>query len=580
VGWYKQSLFDLHVSPLYTDMIFYPFGYNLVSGSATLAPAILSLPLTLLWGHIVAYNLVDLLSYVLAGFGAYVLVMKLTDSRLAGMAGGIIFGFSPRLVSLLTAGHFNLLVGVVWLPYLMLCLEQMLTDAEPRWGIAAGIFCVLSVFSEWYFVPMLGLILGMFFLGRVKPWRSYLQDRAFVISMVTLGGILLLSIGVAVGITPALWQEVARTPYSLAYVDYISPSLDYFIIPYFLRTLLGRPAISPDAYAIGLPVYVGVLSVILAALGCLGRRDRVVRNVMWLCLGALLLALGPRLRWNGSPVLIPVPLGVEKLFKAGMHFLATRLAFTSMPSYYALHRPGTVYVPLPAFAVQLFVPFMSKMRYWERFSFVLNLGLAILAGFGVACLEASLSRALFRAQKRYRVTLEKTAAVAVVAGLALQSACVPHHIGYSEVRPQPVDLWLAEQSDDVAIAEFPHQKEGGPGPSLYRTLFHNKRTCSGAGTFPPADHLAARPLLQEFPSQETISLLKEWSPTYVLAGAYSYGGQWAEVQEQIMARPDLRLVMVFDETPIYHDIGMGNWVPGYDREWVVDRIYLYELTKD
>jgi hypothetical protein len=75
-------------------------------------------------------------------------------------------------------------------------------------------------------------------------------------------------------------------------------------------------------------------------------------------------------------------------------------------------------------------------------------------------------------------------------------------------------------------------------------------------------------------------LLKGWSPTYVLVGARSYGKQWPDVRERIMALPDLRLIMAFEETPIYHDMGMGNWLPGYDRDWLVDRIYLYELMKD
>ncbi len=307
VDWYKRALFDLHRSPLYTDAIFYPFGYNLIFGSAMFAPAMLSLPLTVWGGHILAYNTIIVLSLVLSGFGTYLLVVKLTSSRMAGVASGIIFGFSPVLRVLLRAGHFNLLVGLMWLPYLLLCLEELLGSAEKRWGIAGGVFCGLIIFSEWYFVPFLGVILAVYILCRVKSWRLRFRERRFLPAVLSFFGMLLFCIGLALVVTRPLWLEENQTPpYSLAYVDAISPSLDYFFIPYTLRTLIGLTPVSVDVYEASLGAYIGWFTLILAILGAATRRDQVARCFVWTALVSLVLALGPRLRLSGEPVLIPV----------------------------------------------------------------------------------------------------------------------------------------------------------------------------------------------------------------------------------------------------------------------------------
>lgn len=581
IYWYRQSFFDPALSLLHTDRLFYPFGYDLVQGSPSLAPSILALPLAMACGHVFAYNVVSILSLVLAGFGAYLLVSRLTGSRLAGIVSGASFGFSSIFITLLTAGDINIL-GIMWLPYLALCLEEMLNDHSPRWGVTAAVFCVLTMFSEWYLVPMVGIVLVGYAFLCFRSWRTHLNSQRFRGALLVFSGILIFAVALALVLTRPLWQGAVRTtPYSLPYVDYISPSLDYLFVPYALRTLIGMPPLSSDEYIISQGVYVGLLNLALAVLGIVVGRGKAGRGFVWMGLCALLLTLGPRLRWGGEPVLLPVPDAVERLFNAGMSLLATRLALAPMPSYYALHVPGRIYIPLPALILQLFVPLLNKMRYWARFVLVLEFALAVLAGMGIAYLESLMHRALSRLRfltPRRREVAKWVPGVAVVLAIFFESAIMPYHMGYSEIRPRPVDLWLAQQDGDFAIAEFPYFMPEGPGPIPLRTLFHGKKTCSGAGTFPPAEHRAARSILEAFPSSETIALLKSWGPKYVLVGARSYGEQWEDIQRRINEQSDLRLVAVFEDVPIFHDVNIWDLVPGYNRELIVDRIYVYELT--
>jgi len=396
--------------------------------------------------------------------------------------------------------------------------------------------------------------------------------------------ILLLSALVSLFLTRPLWQGTAQEPaYSLPYLDSLAPSLDYFFIPHALRTVLGQPSIPYAVSLISLPVYIGLSTLFLAALGFATRRDRIARGFVWMALCALLLALGPRLRWDGEPVLIPVPAQVERLFTAGMRILSTQLASTPMPSYYALRVPSRIYIPLPALALQLFVPFLSKMRLWSRFALVLCLPLAVLAGMGVSYLLSHVRcvlKAHGLANTRPGDMMERVLGVGLVCAVFLESAILPYHMGYSEARPQAVDLWLADQEGDFAIAEFPYEKQLSGAYLFYRTVFHGKSLCSGSQPFAPEGHRMARALLYAFPSVGTTELLKTWGPKYVLVGSREYGNQWDQVQREIAAQPDLRLVTVFDDVPIYHDASLWNLIPGYDRHLVADRVYVYELDSE
>lgn len=69
--WVKHTLVDQHRS-LYVDPNgTYPHGHNVARGELFSAVTIPSIPVTALWGPVVAYNLAMFLSFVLMGFGTY-----------------------------------------------------------------------------------------------------------------------------------------------------------------------------------------------------------------------------------------------------------------------------------------------------------------------------------------------------------------------------------------------------------------------------------------------------------------------------------------------------------------------------
>ncbi|MCA1554315.1 MAG: hypothetical protein LC737_08055, partial [Chloroflexi bacterium] len=122
LGWDARALIGdpLHV---FDAGIYYPLHNTLAYSENLLGSALLALPIALLTGEpLVAYNFTFLFSFVLAGFGMYVLVLRLTRRRDAAFVAGVAFAFAPyRLASL---AHIQL-TTVQWLPFIADGLWQL-----------------------------------------------------------------------------------------------------------------------------------------------------------------------------------------------------------------------------------------------------------------------------------------------------------------------------------------------------------------------------------------------------------------------------------------------------------------------
>lgn len=119
--WVKQALLDIHTNPYHTDLLYYPGGVNLYLHTLTLTAGLLSIPLQVAGLNLIAvYNIVMLSSFVLAGYGAFLLCHYLTAKRWPSLVGGAVFAFSPYHFAHLY-GHMNL-TSLQWIPFYVLLL--------------------------------------------------------------------------------------------------------------------------------------------------------------------------------------------------------------------------------------------------------------------------------------------------------------------------------------------------------------------------------------------------------------------------------------------------------------------------
>ena len=76
--WLKTALVDHVANPLITDLLYYPTGVSLYFHTLNPFNGLLTLPIQLSAGLIPAYNAVVIFSWVLAGYGAFLLARWVT----------------------------------------------------------------------------------------------------------------------------------------------------------------------------------------------------------------------------------------------------------------------------------------------------------------------------------------------------------------------------------------------------------------------------------------------------------------------------------------------------------------------
>jgi hypothetical protein len=571
VWWFKHALFDLRVSPFFNADMFYPFGYNVALSETTISNAIPALPLTLLGGEVAAYNLLLLMSFVLSGFGMYLLALHLTGSRIAGLLSGIVFAFCPYRMAHLGTGHLPLM-GTQWLPLLFLYLDRMVMQQRSSDAFMGALFYSLGVLSTWYYAYMFALAGLLYVLLRGRPWRQYLWQRHFAARALTFVVVCLLLVGPLALPVTQVWKEGDR-PQSLRYVDHFSASPLDFVYPSVMQPLWGTWLLKRYPQNVNESIlFLGLVPLVLGVIALRSRHSRLPAVFAWLSLIFGVMALGTTLHWGNHPVYVAVPGWLEQMFTVGMGFLTKRLALYPISSY-SLRVAGAIYLPLPTLLLYLYLPFFSAMRVWARFGLVTIFGVSVLAGYGLQQLCKKYAGRSAGARAQLRGLLVTTALFGLV---ILEFTAFPYALGTCQVQARPVDAWLASQGGDFAIMEFPIAKAMS-GRSLYAMRVHGKKIAFGYGTFFPRAFNEQRAVLESFPSRESIALLKDWDVRYVLLGSRSYGQAWPQVEKDLSVLSSLRHVLTLEDIPIYEGDRLLRLLPGTERAFVVDRIHVYEV---
>ncbi len=578
IWWFKTALLERGQSPLFNPDVFYPSGYDVSLSETTLANMALALPFAVLWGEVVAYNAVVLLSFVLSGWAMYALARYLTGSRLAGAVAGAAFAFSPYRMAHLGAGHLPLL-GTQWIPLAFLFAERAFRAKSVRDGALAGLFLGLTALSSWYYAYMVGLFLVLFGVLRwAQARREWTARRlaAVVAAFVAVAALVMLPAAV-----PLLRNAGAgATEYrSLAYIDQWSAGLADLLWPNVFNPIWGQSL--AERYLPNIQegvLYLGWAALALAAVWAARRRDKALGVYAWLGIVGVVLALGTTLHVAGGPLRIHVPDGMARAFARGMYFLTERAALNPL-AFGKMDVAGTVVIPMPTLLLYLFFPFFTAMRVPARFALMGILSVSVLAGAGAAQVAA---------QARARAG-RVAAIVGLALILALDLASAPFPLGYSEARGQPVDAWLAAQPKPSPVAQFPRERTWYGYP-LYQQRFHGQPIAYGYGTFVPLSFRAAEQVLDEFPSDEAVDWLEANGVRIVLLAQGSLGDAWDDAKALMDGRQGWELAGRFDDTPLYHEgpvmrlvpptpvIPPSEWVNGDKGAYIQDTIWVYRFT--
>lgn len=403
--WLRTALADGQ-QPYQTSLLYAPFGAPLYLHTLNPFNGLLSMPIQIAFGLTAAYNSVVIFSLTLAGYGAYLLTIRLSGNHWAGFVGGVIYAFGSYHLSHLL-GHANLLASE-WLPlYLFFLVNASSGGLRQQWRylLAASIALVYLALCDWQY-----LLFAAFLTLLYAPLAALQQRRLTPLLAAGIAGLggLVLTLPLLIPTARELVATASSRPPVLGAENFSADLLSFFV-PSPLHSLwgtqaerLGRLALAP---AVERSVFLGLGPLLLAGAGVVLRRRQAL---IWV-LGAVIffvLALGPLLQIGGQP-------------------------FSGVPMPYRLLQQ---------------IPGVNLARVPARFALLVTLCLAILAALGLVSL-------IERFPRLRQPPIARLAFSLLVVVLLLEHIAIPYPL--TAVVEPPFYRQLATTNEPGAVLELP-----------------------------------------------------------------------------------------------------------------------------
>lgn len=294
--WWPHALAHL-LNPLSTSVIYAPTGVNLTWTATSPGLAVVFMPVTVLFGPGVAYNLAAMLMPALSAWTAYLLCRSLTRSVWAAVIGGYVFGFSSEVLMEVLWGNLDI-SGVFLLPLIALVIVRHLRGELPGRGLAWRLGLLLAaqiwVSTEHVFTATFMLIVCFAFAAWLLPeLRPRLRAALAPIGAgYAFGGLLA---------SPFVVYAVLGLPSGRFGPATPGSDLLSFIVPPPIAAIGGSSLTSVSHHFFGTGAYLGLpLLAIICTYVLRGRRTPLVRYLLALFLFSALIAIGSHLYIEGQ----------------------------------------------------------------------------------------------------------------------------------------------------------------------------------------------------------------------------------------------------------------------------------------
>lgn len=280
INWASYALTQAPLQ-LFEAPIFYPLQKTFTFSDPMVTAGLMATPFLLATHEpLIAHTAVILISYVLMGWFTHLLVFELTKSRLLAIAVGLYATFGSYHTAYM--GHLHTFM-VQWIPLSLYAWLRFRSDQQQKWLLVwAGAFIATAINSPFS---------GILFLASQCVW---LFDRSFYTFI-------------------RIHLKQVALPVSLAIVCVV-----LFYVPYLQASAMYHSARSMrDAahFALSLNEVIGSVrgfsSGVLLCIVVLivNHNAKKLRQGFLICaVGAIIMALGPVLKWNQQTIKIPFPI--------------------------------------------------------------------------------------------------------------------------------------------------------------------------------------------------------------------------------------------------------------------------------
>jgi hypothetical protein len=493
-GWFKESLFQLHVSPLFAPQINYPAGWSLAYNEIAPLPVLIGLPFTFVGGPALGYNMSIIIAFVLSGLGMYLWVRYLTHNHAAALIAGAIFTFcSYRMVE--SIGHPHLL-HTEWFPLYFLSLHRLLeNETSPLWKPLTTttllVLCITLTSPYYTYMAMVVSAIYVLLYALLFIPRSDLPSLAGKLSLLLILSFPLVLIALLPYLQLVREGTLAAKPfdqvnlYSASPLSYIVPSRTHAAWAWLLARIGAVPPLLRNhVFAGSALIGLSLITLILRPHFPDARQRRLTTLLFCSALAAVILSMGTNLYWLDRPV------------------VNNHLIWPHFPELDGL-------IPLPGYFLYRYVPLYNTMRAWFRYVAFFFLFAGALSGLGVAYVLDRLPR---------------SARILAASGLLLFVILdfYPGFFVLSSIH-RPLDAWLRTMPDDGAVIQLPVLGEQTGAPNVYGTLIHGKPYAGDyyASFLTPQFTHYQRSLVL-FPYANSIDVLHELGVRYVLVETSQY----------------------------------------------------------
>ena len=380
----------------------------------------ITLFLTMIFGEIMAVNVFTLSSFIIAGFGMYLLVHYLTEDKVPSIFSGLIFAFSPYHI-VQSLKHIYV-AQIQWIPLTILYLLKFNDEQNYKNATLFSMFYCITVLTSIYNGIILSAFIGVYVILKIfnslfkkanNPETSLLDRRLIPVLVYSAIFIILVLVFPFNYLSNLLTQgEIPIRSLN----DLYDNSLKLFGLEYLIP-----------------PVYNPLV----------GQR---IKQIM--------LAFNPSYHWEQILYVGYIPLilsvfylvkrnGINKIKQNKFNLIYFIL---SLVTTYLLSLPPTIMIGefeliMPSLFLYILVP---SFRDIKRFSVGVIFIISILSGFGLSTLSA-----YFNSYKRNLIIMLFFTLIFV------EFASIPptHVVSVEDVPNQYT--WLSQQQGNYSIIEYP-----------------------------------------------------------------------------------------------------------------------------